>query len=322
MFFDSFTMTQRNVERQDLGPNSSAGGVGAELAPVLGATSDGRATAESSRALMVTLLGEFVLPLGGSAWTQTLLEAMESLGVQSKTSRQVLARLADRGWLDRTRDGRRTRWHLTPFAADLLRSGAARIYGFGHERHEWDGRWLVLLVSLHEDDQHLRYRMTSGLTWAGFGSLGQGTWISPWTDQEAAAVSVLDGLGIAGATTFVAEIGMLGHGDDLARRAWDLDVLSAAYDDFLADTTPRPTATRGQTSGTASADEVAELTTLVHRWRRFPFLDPELPHQLLPDDWPGRAAVDHFSARRAALLAAAHDWWTTTDAARGTRSTA
>ena len=281
---------------------------------MLGATSAGRATADSARGLMITLLGEFVLPLGGSAWTQTLLEAMDLVGVQPKTSRQVLARLADGGWLDRTKAGRRTRWHLTESASTLLDNGASRIYGFGHDRPEWNGRWLVLLASLPERDQHQRYRMTTGLTWAGFGSLGHGVWVCPWTDQESAAVGVLEELDIEGATTFVAEVGALGDGSDLARRAWDLDELCDAYVDFLASTPDSQAgAAERPDESIAGASAVADLTLLVHQWRRFPFLDPELPAALLPGAWPGHRAIEQFSTRRASLVHRARRWWTTTD---------
>ena len=309
MFFDSFSMTQRNVERQARAPSL------APIAPILGATSGGRATAESARGLLVTLLGEFVRPGGGSAWTQTLIDAMETLGVQDKATRQVLARLDDRGWLHRTRDGRRTRWALTPTSEALLASGAERIYGFGHDRPDWDGRWLVLLASLGEGDEHRRYGLTTGLTWAGFGSLGQGTWISPWVDHEQPAVAVIDDLDVDGATTFVAELGHLGEGTDLAARAWDLDGTRRHYDEFLAATeSVDPTAT--------GADAVHHLTVLVHRWRRFPFLDPELPDALLPDDWPAGAAVERFTSLRSALRPAATEWWSRTDADYGAPATA
>ena len=59
--------------------------------------------------------------------------------------------------------------------------------------------------------------------------------------------------------------------------------------------------------------DVAELTTLVHRWRRFPFLDPELPPELLPEDWPGQSAIERFGTRRAELLDSARAWWAALD---------
>lgn len=38
-----------------------------------------------------------------------------------------------------------------------------------------------------------------------------------------------------------------------------------------------------------------------HAWRRFPFIDPDLPDDLLPRDWPRRSAYELFSER--------HDRW-------------
>lgn len=256
---------------------------------------------------MITVLGEFVRPNGGAAWTQTLIDAMDLLGVQSKTTRQVLARLSDRGWLDRTKQGRRTRWHLTALSEPLLKSGAERIYGFGQSPNDWDERWLVLLASLPERDQALRYRLTTGLNWAGFGSLGQGIWISPWTGHEADAVSVVHDAGVEGATSFVAEVGQLGDGAELAARAWDLGSVREHYDEFLE-------MASGLAPVTTDIDAVKQLTMLVHRWRRFPFLDPELPAALLPADWPGGDAVDEFRSRRDALTPVTARWWAGTEA--------
>ena len=54
---------------------------------------------------------------------------------------------------------------------------------------------------------------------------------------------------------------------------------------------------------------VAELVHLVHDWRRFPFRDPEIPVELLPDDWAGRRAQQLFEDRRARWGAEAATWF-------------
>ena len=267
---------------------------------MLGATHDGRATVDSARGLLVTVLGEFVRP-HRTAWTQTLIELMEALGVQPKATRQSLARLADNGWLDRTKEGRRTRWHLTAMSRALLDSGAERIYGFGRSPQKWDARWSVLLASLPDGHPTSRHRLRARLGWAGYASFEQGAWISPWTDHEDAAVEALDDLGVRLATSFVAELGQLGNGRDIASRAWNLDTVDAEYRKFI-DTTPPAGATSG-------ADAARRLTLLVHRWRRFPFLDPELPTELLPDGWLGAPAAQLFADARAALIGPATAWW-------------
>jgi phenylacetic acid degradation operon negative regulatory protein len=283
---------------------SRAGPEPAALASVLGARRDGSAGVDSSRDLLMTVLGEFVLPHGGHAWTQSLIALMELLGVRDKAARQALARMCDRGWLERDRVGRQTRWRLTAHARELLEAGAHRIYGFGRDVREWDGTWLVLLASVPEKARHVRYRMGLGLTWAGFGLIGQGIWLSPWREQEQVAVDLLTGLGVE-ATSFHGELGRLGSGPRLAGMAWDLPALRARYERFLADTDPLVGSTP------PAGDAAVELAALVHRWRRFPFLDPDLPPDLLPEDWPGRPAAERFAVMRASLLPAAGEWWRT-----------
>ena len=274
------------------------------LAPVLGATAAGTATKESSRGLAITVLGELMRPTGGSAWTQTISETLALLGVREKAARQTIARLHQQGWLERLRVGRQTRWSLTGMATELLTDGAARIYGFGTHRPEWDGDWAVLLASVPERQRDRRYRLGVGLTWAGFGSLGQGTWISPWSTREAEAVRTMRDLDVEG-FSFRGALGELGSPRDLAAQAWDLDEMRSSYDAFIADW--------ADAAPIDSVDTVRHLVLLVHRWRRFPFLDPGLPAALLPDDWPAPTAVDRFGELRAAWTETATGWWLDTD---------
>ncbi|MFV0259803.1 MAG: PaaX family transcriptional regulator C-terminal domain-containing protein [Acidimicrobiales bacterium] len=260
----------------------------------------------------MTVLGEYVLPGGGGAWTQSLMAALAALGVREKAARQAIARLHEQGWLERNRVGRQTRWHLTPDLTRLLTVGADRIYGFGQVERPWDERWVVLLVSVPEPERSARYRMTVRLRWAGFGSLGQGTWLSPWVDDEAAAVGVLDELGLAG-TSFRATLGELGDAHQLADQAWDLDALRLRYDEFLrdADRLVAATAPRGPLLPAAA------LSRLVHRWRQFPFVDPDLPTDLLPGGWPGATAAARFTELRERWRNDAGRWWLETDTAFG-----
>ncbi|MEM7276210.1 MAG: PaaX family transcriptional regulator C-terminal domain-containing protein [Actinomycetota bacterium] len=282
------------------------------LAPVLGTTRAGAVSAESSRDLLITVLGELMAPSGGTAWTQTLTATLDLLGIQDKAARQAIGRLHDRGWLRRERVGRQTRQRLTDHSRRLLTDGAARIYGFGHTGDGWDGRWSIVLASVPEAKRNLRYRLTVGLTWAGFGSLGQGTWISPWPSREPEAARVLAELGVEGAAAFRAELGQVGTPKELAARAWDLAEIDGRYRAFLAElaATPLP----GPAGDDDPAAAVRQLVLLVHRWRRFPFLDPDLPAELLPADWPGHRAAAAFGERRAAWGPAAAAWWAETDA--------
>src|SRR6266699_6880467 len=81
------------------------------------------AGADSARSVLFTVLGELVLPSGGSAWTSAFIDVLGRLGVEEKASRQALMRTAADGWLTSQRHGRRTLWALTPAAEEFLAEG-------------------------------------------------------------------------------------------------------------------------------------------------------------------------------------------------------
>src|SRR4051812_42329596 len=56
------------------------------------------AGAESARGLLLTVLGELVLPAGGAVWTSAVIDVLGRLGVEEKAARQALMRTAGAGW--------------------------------------------------------------------------------------------------------------------------------------------------------------------------------------------------------------------------------
>jgi phenylacetic acid degradation operon negative regulatory protein len=256
----------------------------------------------SARSLLMTMLGEFVLPRGGSVWTQALVSALALFGIEHKSARQALARTAAEGLLASERVGRQVRWSLTPPGQRLLSEGARRIYSFGRDEVEWDGRWLLLLVSVPESQRDLRHRIRTQLNWAGFGSPAAGVWVSPHPSQQAEGQRILADAGMdSSAMSFVASYGQLGSQDMLVARSWDVGALEQRYEDFIDEFT-------GLNPATGEAALQAQ-TRLVHEWRRFPFLDPRLPAQLLPENWSGAKAADLFHARHADWHPAAQRHW-------------
>src|ERR1700744_3959056 len=129
--------------------------------------------AGSARGLLFTLLGEFVLPSEGAAWTSAVLAAFERLGVAEKATRQALMRTSNAGWISAEKVGRRTRWLLTPAATKLLTEGARRIYSFGPAR-EWDGQWVLVQVRIPETDRRARHVIRTRLPGGGLGFPGPG----------------------------------------------------------------------------------------------------------------------------------------------------
>jgi phenylacetic acid degradation operon negative regulatory protein len=260
--------------------------------------------------LLLTILGEFVLPQGGSVWTSSVIDGLTQLGIGERNSRQAVARLGDDGLLTAERVGRLTRWHLTDRAVRLLSDGTRRIYGFAADPPGWGRRWLVVIAPVPEDERSKRHQLRTRLGFTGFGFLGPAIAISPHVEREEAANDVLRELGLDdSAVVFVAETGTLVPDGQLIDRAWDLGELAGRYRAFVHDFDRR------EVGDDASA--FAAIVDLVHEWRRFPFDDPEIPADLLPVDWPAPIAKQVFDARRTAWLPAATRWFAGVEGSAG-----
>ena len=263
--------------------------------------------APAARSLLLTVLGEFVLEHAEPVWNSSLVRALVALGIREVTARQAITRSGGEGWLEPDRVGRQTRWRLSAPTRELLLRGRERIYGFEGIAKEWDGRWLVVMVRVPEGRREHRHRVRTRLAWAGFGSLGQGVWITPHLEREQEALEALRELGAPPsrsplATSFIARHGGIGDEQELVVAAWGgLDRLDAHYRAFLdafADLRPR-----------RPEERFVAQARLVHQWRRFPFMDPGLPEPLLPPGWSGVAAGEVFRCQHRRWAAPARAWF-------------
>jgi phenylacetic acid degradation operon negative regulatory protein len=257
--------------------------------------------AATARGLLLTVMGELMLPTGGTAWTGTVIDVLAGCGVEEKAARQALMRTSAAGWLTAERVGRRSRWRLTPAAVEMLTAGADRIFRFRGAVDDWDGRWLLVLARVAETERRARHLLRTRLSWAGFGALGSGLWISAHPERADEAAGVLAQVGLTDrAQVFVATRTPIGDPAALVTQAWDLDAVAADYADFVS----------RFANARAHTEPLTRLVALVHAWRRFPLIDPALPRELLPPRWSGARAADLFTRRHAQWSADAVVAWT------------
>jgi phenylacetic acid degradation operon negative regulatory protein len=298
--------TRLSKEEEPLAPAHQSG-------PARGAVRRREVGTASARSLLLTMLGEFALPQQEQVWTATVVEALALLGVEEKAARQALARTAAEGLLDSTRHGRRVLWSLTAQGSTLLQEGAARIYGFMRSRRAWDGRWLVLTVSIPESQRQLRHRLRTQLTWLGLGSPVSGLWVSPSAEHAPELHRVLRDLDLEHQSfAWVGPATGIGEEARLVEAAWDLDDVEERYLGFLADFEERRAST--------PAEAFVAQVEMVQAWRRFPFLDPDLPSELLDHDWPGPRAAAMFHDRRDRWHRQAQQEWARMEADAAARS--
>jgi len=260
----------------------------------------------SAKALLLTVLGEFVLPHEGVVWTSTVVRGLAALGVEERNARQAVARLAEQGVVASEKIGRRARWRLTEQGRELLTTGTERIYRFGERDDGWDGLWSIVLCSVPEEQRARRHQLRAQLGFAGYGFLAPGVAASPHVEREPIANAVLRSLDLVpGAIVLRAETGDIVDDPELLRRAWDLDELAGAYESFIDRFERRRPGN--------DAERFVAVTELVHAWRQFPFIDPEMPSRLLPSGWPGHRAKRLFDTRHRRWTSGADRWYLALD---------
>jgi len=240
---------------------------------------------------VITILGTYVRPVGDLVWSGGLVALLNEFGFSDGAARVALTRLVRRGLIERVREGRLVHYRLTPRCDRLLAEGDGRIFSLGDPRDDGSS-WTVLLHQIPEDRRLERSRLARRLRFLGFGSVQDSVWVSPH-DHSDEVIQLLDELGVTGfATMFLARVEEATGLSALVARAWDLSGLAERYEAFCEEFSPfMPRSAR---AGLSDSEAFLVRTRLVHLFRGFPLLDPELPEQLAPLGRPRSRAVATF----------------------------
>ena len=241
----------------------------------------------SARSVLVTVLGDSVLPATRTLWLSSVFRLAAPFGFSERLVRTSMYRLVSDGWVSNERVGRRSRYSLTPRAVRESTDADPRIYADG--RSGWDGSWTLAVLDTPRLPAAERDRVARHLRWHGFVTLGRGLLASPSVTvpslrellrlvEPAAAVPI-------GRAEF----------DDLDRlvdegvfaEAFRTDDTEKAYRDFLARYEPWLSC---DLASAAPLDAYGLRTMLVHEFRRIRLRAPDVPAALLPSNWVGDGA--------------------------------
>ncbi len=231
---------------------------------------------------------------GGSLWIGALIALMAPFGLSSAAVRQAVSRMSRQGWLSARREGNRAYYRVTERGLRRIAELSPRIYG---PVVEWDGRWRLLSYSIPERDRKRRDRLRKELSVLGWAPLGPSTWLSP-ADTLGAAREAAESVGALEAVQLFDGLYRGPRTDrELIARCWDIDAIARAYREFIERYPPLLEQHRERTDEEA----FVERLWLVHDYRKFTYLDPGLPSELLPAHWPGTTAAAAFRSYYAAL---------------------
>ena len=246
--------------------------------------------------LVLTLLGTYVRPFARTVWSGGLVVLLGEFGFSDGAARAALTRLVRRGLIERVRSGRLVHYRLTPRCERLLIEGDGRIFALGR-LPAGPGPWTVLWHQIPEERRLERARLGRRLRFLGFGSVQDSVWVAP-QDHSSEVLELLSELGVGDhGTVFVSSVRPGPGLPALVSRAWDLTGLEERYEAFCSEFS------RYASRSLGDRDAFLVRTRLMHTFRAFAQLDPELPDELAPVSGARARAAEIFDSLYTALAA-------------------
>lgn len=253
-----------------------------------------RQSGNAPQGMVVTLLADYSLRTGASLPSAAIVALLGESGISEAGARTAISRLARRGVLEVSRNGRNSSYRLSSAVAAYLSAGGRWIISSTAATEPWDGWWTLVAFSLPQAEDTQRRALRGQLRWWGFAPLYDGLWVSPGEVTAEAAVDLAK-TNAGGVTVFRArhvELAASVGRDPIA--AWDLGAISAQYESFVRRWKPMlPKVRSGRVRG---GEAVRARTEVMDTYRRFPTLDPLLPLELLPPNWLRRPVREVFVA--------------------------
>lgn len=258
-----------------------------------------------AKSVVMTLFGDAITPHGGQVWLGSLIELLAPFGISDRLVRTSVFRLAEEGWLDAQRSGRRSLYALDPAALSRFEHAYQRVYA--PTDRDWDGQWTLVLATSEGITVEQRAVLRKELLWEGFGILAPAIYCHPSADERTLAeILVRVGVQDAAMVSSAAQCATV-HARplrDLISQCWQLESVVTDYEHYIARFASLPDLLAQ--AGALDPQQAFVLRTLaIHEFRRVQLHDPQLPLALLPASWPGRTAYELCHRIYSATVAAA-----------------
>ena len=235
---------------------------------------------------ILTLYGDYLLKRGGEIGVGSLIELLGNLGLSQQAVRSAVSRMCRAGLLKVRRVGRKGYYSLTEDGHLLLTKGAQRI--FERKNSHWDGSWNIVTYSIPEQKRPARDRLRLELGWMGYGALTEATWISPY-DLTKEVEELGDRLEIRDCIqVFQGRNQGFTDPGKMVSLGWDLSRIHQKYASFIQKYQPKLESHLGRRRAGETIEPsecFVERFGLIHEYRKLPFFDPDLPVELLPENW-------------------------------------
>lgn len=266
--------------------------------------------------LIVTIYGLYGRSSGDALPVSVLISMLGTLGYDAPGVRSSVSRLKAKGVLKSVQRSGVAQYELSGTVVDVFREGDQRI--FAPQRATPSDAWVMAIFSVPESLRSRRHQLRSELSAMGFGCVASGVWIAPDQILNRARERLASQGLMEYVDLFRSDYLVDGPMEPKIAKWWDLKAIDEQFGEFLDlydGAGEIWSGLVGNDPEAAVAESTAELRRYAFQfyvpmltvWRRFPYRDPNLPLEYLPEMWRGPRVRQTFEAihRFSAPLAAA-----------------
>lgn len=237
-----------------------------------------------ANSLILTIFGDYICSHGGTIWLGSLIKLVESMGINQRLVRTSVFRLTEKGILQSQQIGRRSFYSLTEKGFRQFSIAAERIYSYPDTK--WDGEWRLVFTTLKNIDKEIKERFQKELVWFGFNRISNGVYAHPTAGLDRVQ-NIINEMEINDSVVIMQAKSMgnepLKSSANMIKYCFNFDMMKEEYSEFI-------NFFKGVVKAAKSAknkdEEICFLlrTLLIHKYRRILLREPELPHELVPED--------------------------------------
>ncbi len=238
-----------------------------------------------SKSLIISVFGDAISPYSKGIWLGELISLMSTLNVNERLVRTSAFRLADEGWLQPERIGRKSFYSLSPSGTSRFESAYKHIYLA--PKDNWDGDWTIVVIQRNIEATTERSEVRKELEWNGFALVSNGVFMHPTASTVSASKIILNHGLEDRSFIFRAKSYTDSHFPDSELKiseCWNLEEVNQRYQKFIEDF--KPTLSLLEKNKLSPLLAFQLQTLMIHSFRRANLHDPQLPSRLLPESWP------------------------------------
>lgn len=245
--------------------------------------------------MIFTLFGDYIFHYGNKIWIGSLIRLLAEFGHNEQSVRAAISRMNKQDWIQAEKIGNKSYYNLTDRGVKRIEEAAERIFKL--KPVKWDGKWRIFMYSIPEEIRNIRDELRKELVWSGFGTMTNSCWISA-NQLEKQVQDLIEKYEIESYVDFfIAEYKGPHDNKNIVEKSWNIDEINQKYQEFISSYSQKYVIDRNKIlkGQMTDAECFVERTKLVHEYRKFLFVDPGLPEELLPEKWLGGHAASLFS---------------------------